>query len=84
MARIAGVRNTGAEVAEKVPSNENAPLNAPDPITSVPTRSQSGSRLASRIHVCKSGLKGVPLTMGFGAESQRKSPLVNITCGTKK
>src|ERR1700733_13221587 len=54
---------------------------------SVPTRDQSGSRFSSRIQVCRSvkpGGKGVPPVIGLGADSQRKSPLLSSTCGTKK
>ena len=54
------------------------------PTMSVPTRSQSGAMPgSSRVQLCKSvkpGGNGVPgATMGFGAESQRKSPLASWT-----
>jgi hypothetical protein len=53
------------------PDSENEPLNLGEPkyTMSVPTRSQSGSRLALRIHVWRS-----PAIVGPAAESQRKSP----------
>ena len=61
-----------ADVTEE-PTSENAALNVPLPTMSVPTRSQSGSRAAFRIHSCRSGENGVPgATIGRGADSQRK------------
>ncbi len=68
-----------------MPVKENEALNGPSWVMSVPMRSQSGARLSFRIQVCKSGEKGVPGgTIGLGAESHRKSPLVNCTSGRKK
>ena len=59
-----------------VPLIENAALNvAGGPTMSVPTRSQSGSRLASRYQVCKSGAKGLT-DGGRGADSQRNGVVV--------
>jgi hypothetical protein len=59
-----------------VPFTEKAALNAtPPPTMSVPTRSQSGSRLVSRVHACRSvtplgnGVVPAPL-IGLDAESQ--------------
>ena len=47
--------------------------------------SQSGAKSSLRIQLCRSGTKGVPgATIGFGAESQRKSPLFSPTSGRKK
>src|SRR5262245_14545162 len=55
------------------------------PTMSVPMRSQSGSRLASRVQLCRSGAKGVPgATIGLGADSQKKVPVLSRTWGTKK
>ena len=58
------------------------------PTMSVPTRSQSGAMppsLSSRVHVCRSPVKGpVPPEIGFAADSHRKVPSANSTCGTKK
>src|SRR6266481_1010468 len=53
---------------------------------SVPMRSQSGTRLALRIQLCRSVANGVPgATIGLGAESHRKLlPLLNPTSGRKK
>src|SRR6266852_5645384 len=72
--RARSVRLAGAGIG--LPASENAALNvggvAP-PTMSMPTRSQSGSRLASRVHACRSGANGVvpaPL-MGLDAESQK-------------
>jgi hypothetical protein len=70
-----------------VPLKEKLPLNfGPDagvgPTISPPTRNQSGSRSALRIHICRSPVnKGGP-----GAESHRKLPArpSNSTCGTKQ
>src|SRR5262249_28973867 len=63
----------GVGGAPATPVRVNAPLNgggvAPPPMC-VPTRSQSGSRFAFRIHVWRSGLNGVPVVMGLSAESQ--------------
>src|SRR5262249_49505569 len=79
-----------------VPSSEKAALNVGATLTlivstmSVPTRSQSGSSIASRVHVCRSvtpggnGVVPAPL-IGRDAESQKNCPpLVRSTCGTKK
>src|SRR5262249_14873638 len=59
------------QLREKVPLNWGA---GPPPTMSVPTRSQSGSRPALRIHACRSVSpigNGVPGdTIGFGADSQ--------------
>jgi hypothetical protein len=57
-----------------IPSSEKEALNtgagAP-PTMSVPMRSQSGSRLASRIQLWRSGVNGVPaFEIGLAAESQ--------------
>src|SRR5262249_19698104 len=55
------------------------------PTMSVPIRSQSGSRLASRVQLCRSGVKGVPgATIGLGADSQKKLPVLSRTWGMKK
>ena len=71
-----------------LPLSEKAALNAPAPTMSVPTRSQSGSSASSRVQLCRSakpaGNEAPSGTMGFGAESQRKSPSFYWTCGTKK
>ena len=66
------------EGAGTVPVNENAALNGPWWVTSVPIRSQSAASVPGpsfRIQLCRSAANGVPGdTIGFGAESQRKSP----------
>src|SRR6476620_10118256 len=60
------------------------------PTISVPIASQSGSRNSSRVQACKSvepAGNGVPgVTIGLGAESQKKLPVASVisTCGTKK
>src|SRR5262249_28434565 len=55
------------------PLREKLALNVVPPTMSAPIRSQSGSRFALRIQLCRSGINGVPgNTMGLGAESQRK------------
>lgn len=63
-----------------LPLSENAALNVgagSPPTMSVPTRSQSGARSSFRIHVCRSGLKGVPVApIGLAADNQRNSPSV--------
>ncbi len=67
-----------------MPVKENVALKvggiAP-PTMSVPTRSQSGSSAASRIHSCKSVTpdgNAVPGgTMGLGADSQKKLPALS-------
>ena len=62
------------------PLIENDALNAGagvPPTTSIPIRSQSGSRFSLRTQLCKSFVKGG--LVGLGAESQRKSPLVRST-----
>ena len=74
----------GVGVATITPDSENAPLKAPEPTISVPTRSQSGSRFALRIQACRSGVNGVPDTIGRGADSQKKLPVLSWTCGMKK
>jgi len=83
--RRSAVPGSGTEAS---PLSENAALNVGGgvpPTMSVPTRSQSGSRAASRVHACRSGVNGVPGgTIGFGADSHRKSPVASSTCGTKK
>ena len=57
-----------------MPSSEKVALKAggvAPPTMSVPIRSQSGARLASRIQLSRSAEKGVPgLVIGLGAESQ--------------
>src|SRR5262245_21234110 len=70
------------------PDSEKVPLKvgpgAP-PTMSVPTRSQSGLRLALRIQVCRSPENGVPgASIGLGADSHKKCPEERPTCGTKK
>lgn len=58
-----------------MPLREKLALNVVPPTMSAPIRSQSGSRFALRIQLCRSGENGVPgATMGLGAESQRKLP----------
>ena len=55
-------------------------LNAPLPMMSVPIRSQSGAKLALRIHACKSVVPAgnvVPEVIGFGAERNKKLPLLS-------
>ena len=70
------------------PLSENAALNGPSWVMSVPIRSQSGERSPFRIQLCRSvkpGGNGVPGgTIGLGADSQRKFPLDNMTSGRKK
>src|SRR5690348_16545729 len=65
------------------PRSEKDALKAPAPTMSAPMRSQSGARFSFRIQLCRSPTKfgGV---VGFGAESHRKSPLLNSTSGRKK
>src|SRR5690348_1599680 len=61
------------------PLSEKAALNVGagvPPTMSVPIRSQSGSKLEFRIQLCKSGVNGVPVVIGFGADNQRNSPPV--------
>src|SRR5436309_278529 len=63
----------GVGVSMVTPARLNVPLKVGaglPPTMSVPTRNQSGSRAAFRIHACRSGLNGVPATIGFGADSQ--------------
>src|SRR6266851_10330314 len=71
--RARRVRLAGAGIA--VPARENAPLNVGGvvpPTMSVPTRSQSGSRFASRVQACRSGANGVPGgTIGLLPDSQK-------------
>src|SRR6202023_784523 len=71
-------RRRSVEGAGTVPVNENAALNGPWLVTSVPIRSQSGASVPGpsfRIQLCRSGANGVPGdTIGFGADSQRKLP----------
>lgn len=71
-----------------VPVKENAALNGPVCVMSVPTRNQSGAKVVLRIQVCKSvvpGGKGVPGgTIGLGADSHRKFPSASCTSGRKK
>ena len=78
----------GSGTADRSPARVNVSLKVPTPTMSVPTRSQSGSRFSFRIQLCRSvnpAGNGVPGgTMGRGADSQKKSPLVSSTCGTKK
>src|SRR5438874_7483558 len=69
-----------------VPTNENVSLKVGPGLTpmvstmSVPSRNQSGSRNESRVQACKSvkpAGNGVPGgTIGLGAESHKKSPMV--------
>src|SRR6266436_4216184 len=75
--RARRVRLAGAGIA--VPASENAVLNVGGvvpPTISIPTRSQSGSRLASRVHACRSvtprgnGVVPPAPVMGLEAESQ--------------
>src|SRR4029453_16973963 len=67
------------------PESEKLALNGPCAVMSVPMRSQSGTRLALRIQVCRSVATGGPgATIGLGAESHRKLPLFNPTSGRKK
>src|SRR5262249_31074317 len=70
------------------PLREKAALNVGGvvpPTMSVPMRSQSGSRLASRVQLCSSGAKGVRgATMGLGADDQKKGPVLGRPGGTKK
>src|SRR5262245_66291035 len=70
-----------------VPLKEKLPLNlGPDtgvgPTISPPTRSQSGSRSALQIHICRSPVNNG----GPGADGHRKLPArpCNSTWGTKK
>ena len=55
------------------------------PTMSVPTRSQSGSSAASRVQLCRSVKadgNGVPgATIGFGADSHKKSPSSQLDLG---
>src|SRR5205814_5585766 len=71
--------------AQGVPLKEKLPLNVGGDASStmsVPTRSQSGSRSALRIHICRSPVNNG----GPGADSHRKLPArpCNSTWGTKK
>lgn len=70
------------------PLRVNAVLKAVPPTISAPTRSQSGSRAELRTHSWRSvnpGGNEVPGgTIGLGAESQKNSPPVTATVGTKK
>src|SRR5262249_24603599 len=70
----------------RVPLKEKLPLNVggvASSTMSVPTRSQSGSRSALRIHICRSTTKA---SGGRGVDNQRKLPPrpCSPTCGTKK
>src|SRR6266571_8495427 len=57
------------------PESENAALNGPWAVMSVPMRSQSGAKASLRIQLCRSGMNGVPgATIGLGAESHRRRP----------
>src|SRR5215471_8081972 len=53
--------STTVEGSGTVPASSKAALNVGSvpPTMSVPTRSQSGSSIISRVHACRSGLKGV-------------------------
>ena len=82
-------RVAGSGIAS--PVRENVALkvgNGVPPTMSCPTLSQSGSRAASRVQLCKSvnpAGNGVPgAAIGLGADSHRKSPLLSSTWGTKK
>src|SRR5262249_27681666 len=56
-----------------VPFRVKAPLKVVPPTISVPMRSQSGSRSALRIQLCRSGRNGVPgATIGLDPDSQKK------------
>jgi len=70
------------------PVSENVILNVGGvlpPMMSVPIRSQSGAKSELRIQACKSPLNGVPgATIGFGADTNRKSPPATWTSGRKK
>src|SRR5436189_1600503 len=76
---------TPSPSASVSPESEKEALKAPAPTMSAPMRSQSGARSSFRIQDCRSGKNGVPgARMGLGADSHRKSPLLNDTSGRKK
>ena len=89
--RVAPSNRAVEPVSGTVPKSENAWLKVGaglPPTMSVPSRSQSGSILPSRVHAWRSGVKTVlGAASGLVAESHKKNGLfspVSSTWGTKK
>src|SRR5260221_165276 len=74
---------TPSPSASVSPESEKDALKAPAPTMSAPMRSQSGARLSFRIQLCRSPTNSGG-AVGLGADSHRKSPLLNNTSGRKK
>ena len=84
------VANSGRVAGKGVavtPSSEKAALNVGGvvpPTMSVPMRDQSGSSAASRIQLCKSVKPAGNEGFGRSPDSQKNSPPLTCTWGTKK